>query len=191
MPRIPLLLLALCLAVPVAAADGHAHDDHAEHSDHDDHENHEDHANDGGHTGHDDHSDHLARLDGVEVLHAWTRATSDDSAAVYLEVRNESDAEIRISGGTTDMAASVEVFGASLTAGGDPVSLDVFPVAAGAAFAFDPGGVFLHLDGLTERLEKGADFAIALSIEPLGTLDITVEVEAANATQHSHAGHNH
>ena len=54
-----------------------------------------------------------------------------------------------------------------------------------------PTGLYLALDGLTEPLHQGESFEMHVEIEPLGEIESVVEVEAANAKQHSHAGHAH
>lgn len=40
-------------------------------------------------------------------------------------------------------------------------------------------------------LEQGAHFDLVLEFAEAGSVEIEVAVEAAGATQHSHAGHSH
>ena len=69
--------------------------------------------------------------------------------------------------------------------------LDAIEIPAGGAFALEPGAVFLKLSGLRRPLVRGQEFEVELTFAEAGALDVRVLVEAADATQHSHAGHAH
>jgi copper(I)-binding protein len=70
-------------------------------------------------------------------------------------------------------------------------SLEVLEIPAGGEFALEPGAVFLKLSGLRRPLVQGQEFEVELTFAEAGALDVHVEVEAADATRHSHAGHQH
>lgn len=207
-------ILALCFAPLTAYAEGDDHDHDAEHAEHQEHgdedhadHDHDDHSDDAhAEDGHDDHAEdhahddeaaegddeHVVELDGAEILHPWTRATDGPTAQVFLELHNDRDTPILITGGDAhEMAASVKLMGAPLSAEGEPILLPEMPVTPGTALEMAPNGVYLLLEGLETPLEKGAEFEMHVQIEPFGEVEIHVEVEAADATQHSHAGHNH
>lgn len=140
----------------------------------------------------DEHSDHKAEIEGVEIIHAWTRATDGDHADVYVEIHNESGQEIMLKGGHAEgMASEVKLMGAPIQAGSAPIMVPEVAIASGVEMDLSPEGVYLHLDGITKALAKGDEFEMELIIAPFGEVEIHVEVEAADATQHSHAGHNH
>lgn len=158
-------ILAVCLALPAFAA-GNAPKDN-------------------------DHSDHLAELDGVRILHAWTNATDENRAAVYMEIENETDAEMVLIGGDADIAANVHLMAMNFKNPGSFVELRGLPIAAKTAFPLTAHSVFLELHDLTTPLPEGGGFDMHIVIEPVGEIEIHVEVEAADAADHSHAGHKH
>ncbi|MBM7067734.1 copper chaperone PCu(A)C [Actibacterium sp. 188UL27-1] len=137
-------------------------------------------------------SDHLVKIDGVEILHAWAQASDGPKARVFVEIENDSDTPIILRGGDApDVAASIALMGASIKAGGDPQPIDEMPIAPGSHIDLVPDGLYLALDGLKAPLTKGEEFEMHLILEPHGEVEIHVEIEAADATAHSHAGHSH
>mgnify|MGYP002173747799 CR=1 FL=1 len=138
---------------------------------------------------HDDH--HVSELNGVRAVHAWTRATSGDTALVFVEIENGSDAIVLIEGGHSDDAEQVELVGFRLK-DGEPVYEPVasVPVGAGKEMVLAPERLALRLSGLTKPLGEDGELEMEIVLD-IGELDVHVAVEAANATQHSHAGHNH
>ena len=159
--------LALGLAAPVAqAGDGHAHSHGTDH--------------------------HKTEVAGIAIVHGWARATRSGETQVFLELRNGTGGEVTLTGAhVPGSAARAQVMGAPLKAGGDPVALGAFAVAAGLEFELDPEGVYLHLSGLDAALEQGTTLPLVLELDPVGEVEIVIDVEAANARQHSHAGHDH
>ncbi|MCK7612814.1 copper chaperone PCu(A)C [Roseibium sediminicola] len=142
--------------------------------------------------GHDDeHTDHTASAHGVTALHAWIRATSEKEALLFVEINNGSDKDVKFLGAETEIADTVELVGFQLKNGeADYVALPVMPVKPGKELVLAPNGLALRLTGLKQDFEKGDSFKIELEFD-VGHLDMTVQVEAENATQHSHAGHQH
>jgi len=68
---------------------------------------------------------HLSEKDGVRLVHAWTNATSDDHANVYLEIENTSGKIVTLTGGKSDLAEEVELMGAAIKAGGEGVEIEI------------------------------------------------------------------
>lgn len=136
-------------------------------------------------------SDHLSEKDGVRLLHGWARATTGDHAEVFVEIENGSGKEILLTGGSAEIADEVELLGAPIKAGDDPLELDAFPIAEGAEFDLSPNSIFLELHGLKQPLAEGGHFDMIVEFATIGGIEIEVEVEAADADNHSHAGHNH
>lgn len=162
-----LFLSASLLLVPAAALA----------QDHDDHDHH-------------DHS-HEAAVGDITVSHPWARAAAaGGDTLVFMEFINDGGADV-LTAIESEVAAEAGIVGISF-AGGDmaTVAFDTFEIPAGD-FDFDPAGVAIQLVGLTQALSEGDVFELELTFETAGTLHIDVEVEAANATQHSHAGHAH
>lgn len=177
-----LLFAALSLICsPALAADGHQHAHDGSHASDPAHEHEE--------TG-DGH--HRVDAGGVTILHAWARATDDGSTEIFMELTNGSGSEVTLLGAHMhETGLEAIVMGAPVKAGDAPVELGPLPIAAGMEFDLDPDGVYLLLTGLTEPLTQGDMFALDLKLEPIGEVEITVDVEVENAMQHSHAGHMH
>ena len=136
--------------------------------------------------------DHLAEADGVRVLHAWTNAGSEPNAQVYMEIENTGDAPSNL--------AAVEAVGADMSTivaspinatGVVPETLDGLLLPPGVEMALEPGGLYILLHGVATPREEGEEMDITLVFEPQGEVEVHVQVEAADATQHSHAGHSH
>ena len=137
-------------------------------------------------------SKHLSAKDGVEVLHAWVPATSHDHGRIYMEIANEGAADVVLVKASSDIADEIVLVALDYTAdGAKEKALGAFPIKANAEIDLTPDGLFLEVDGLNKPLNEGDEFEIRLVFDPIGALDVHVEVEAADATQHSHAGHSH
>lgn len=164
-----LLVLAAVLALgPVAAI---AEDDHHDHHDDDDH--------------------HLTEVDGIRIVHPWARAAgSGADTLVFLEIVNEGDGDVLL-GGATEAATTVSIVGITFADGvADTTEIGAIDIPHGE-FDFDPMGLAIALDGLARDLDEGGEFELELEFRNAGHVTLHVEVEAANATAHSHAGHDH
>ena len=140
---------------------------------------------------HHDHEEHVADLDGLRAIHAWARATSGSTAQVFVELENTGDDTVTLLGGEADIAATVTLVGFQLVGGeATYVALPEMPIPAGREIVLAPNGLALALTGLTQALVQGEHFEMEIEFDT-GHLEVVVEIEAANATQHSHAGHNH
>jgi copper(I)-binding protein len=139
----------------------------------------------------DDHSHHEGEAEGVHALHAWTRATSADTALIFVEIENGSDRDIAITGGETEIASSVELVGFRLKDGEpDYVALPPVPIKTGTEMTLAPNGLALRLDGVKQPLVKGEEHEIEIEFD-FGHVEMMFQVEAADARRHSHAGHQH
>ncbi|POF28517.1 copper chaperone PCu(A)C [Roseibium marinum] len=175
------------LAGPVSAAEGHKTPEpvHAHQGEAHD-EGHDDEGHEGG-----EHSDHEGHAEGVRALHAWIRATSDKTALLFVEIENTSDRDILITGAETDVAESVELVGFQLKDGETHfIPLPPVPLKAGQEMVLTPNGLALRLNGLKRSFGKGEEFEIEIEFD-FGHLEMHAQVEDANATRHSHAGHQH
>lgn len=143
----------------------------------------------------DEHSEeearHVAEAHGVRLLHAWTRATSGDTALVFVEIENTSGGAVSIAGGEADIAASVALVGFRMREGeGRYEALPPVPVKAGGEMVLAPNGLALRLEGLDRPLTEGEEFEMEILFD-IGHVEAHVQVEDADARQHSHAGHQH
>ncbi|MFV0358573.1 copper chaperone PCu(A)C [Tropicimonas sp.] len=139
----------------------------------------------------DDHADHLSELGGIRAIHAWTRATSQDDALVFVEIENTGDETVTLQGGQAEIATGGELVGFRLKNGNEShVALPGIPVAPKTTLILAPGAAAIRLSGLTRPLRQGEAFEAGLDFD-IGTLAVHVETEAADADRHSHAGHGH
>lgn len=186
---------ALALVVALAAP-GLAHDAHGQHGDQAG-AHHEEDRDETGHNeaGHHDHAEeeahHLAEIEGVRALHAWTRATGEGTALVFVTIENKGEAEVKLEGAESAAAKTAELVGFQLK-DGEPtyVSLPFVSVKPGRKLALQPKGLAIRLGGLEQPLNKGDELEVEFEFDT-GHLEMHVQVEAADATQHSHAGHQH
>lgn len=156
------------------------------------HEHHEDgeHAGDTDHD-EDEHDHHEGEAHGVRALHAWAQATSGKTALVFVEIENASDHDVMITGGETDIAGSVELVGFQLKDGEpDYVVLPPVPIRAGTEMTLAPNGLALRLNGVDAALVEGSEHEIEIEFD-FGHIAMFFQVEAADARQHSHVGHQH
>lgn len=140
---------------------------------------------------HDDHDGHVASLNGVRVVHAWTRAGAGPEALIFADIENNSDAVVVLKGGESDRATSVELVGFELK-DGEPsyVVLPSMPIQPGGELVLAPNGLALRLDRLSAERVEGGELEVAFEFA-FGHIDAHVEIGAAHASGHSHAGHNH
>lgn len=178
------LSLLFLTAQPALATDSHTPaEDHHEEAGHD-HEH-------GQELGHDEEDHHAASAEGISALHAWVRATDDRDALLFVEIDNGSDREVTLLGGETAVAEGVELVGFRLK-DGEP-GFDVLPgvpLKPGKELLLAPNGLALRLNGLKQALHKGEEFEIEIEFD-FGHIEMHAQIEAGNATQHSHAGHQH
>lgn len=163
---------------------GHSEHDHADgdHG-HEEGEHAEDHEQ--------DNSSHEGEADGVRTLHAWTRATPGKTALLFVDIQNTSDHAVSITGGHSEVAESVELVGFQLKEGEpDHVALPPVPIKAGTEMSLAPNGLALRLNGVRMPLREGEEHGVEIEFD-FGHIEMRFQVEAADAKQHSHAGHQH
>ncbi|WP_127144853.1 copper chaperone PCu(A)C [Pelagibacterium montanilacus] len=174
------LSFALALALPAIAQDDHHDEDHAAHEDHDG-EDHDDHG----------HDDHVAQADGLRAVHAWTNATDGALALVYVELENTSGQAATLLGAEAMIAEGAMLVGLENVDGElRYAEIPQMPIPAASELVLSPNGLAIQLSGLAAPLLEGESFEIELEFEG-AHLDAVVAIEAAGATQHSHAGHQH
>lgn len=138
-----------------------------------------------------DDDDHVAEAGDIRVVHAWTRATDGPDGEVFMDIGSRGAGD-RLIGAESEAAAKVEIHGGRLQDGAmTSAPLEAIEIPAGGEFVLEPGVVFLKLSGLREPLVQGEELPLVLTFEHAGRLAVEAKVEAADATQHSHAGHAH
>lgn len=157
------LLTLLALAAPVAANDDHGAEEAA----------------------------HAFEAEGVKVVHPWMNATDGREALIFLELENTGTEAVSLRGAAVPFAKEAMLVGFVLEGGeGTYKPLPSVPVQPGRSLDLAPQGLAIQATGLTQGFEKGATARITL-LTSAGDIALTVAVEAEDARQHSHAGHNH
>jgi len=125
-----------------------------------------------------------AQTPSIEADHVWARATPGGAktAAIYMTLVNKGSADDRLVSVSTPIAGVAEVH-ATITDNGvmrmRPVeALDVTP---GTPAVLKPGGYHVMLMELKGPLVTGQSFAVSLTFEKAGRIDVTATVEKAGA----------
>lgn len=136
-------------------------------------------------------SDHLIEANGMRVLHVWTPATAQGAdALIYMDIENVSAAPAMLTGGIAGDEA-LDLVGFSYGASGEAWTvLPGLPVPAGGKVLLEPSVLALLWQAVPMDLVEGADLEILVQVGA-ETLVAHVEIGAADATGHSHAGHSH
>jgi hypothetical protein len=135
--------------------------------------------------------DHLVEAEGLRILHGWARASDGPAAQLFMEIENTRDGAVILTGAEADWAQAARLVGAPIAADGEAVPLEEMEIAPGTTFDLTPDTVYIVVEGLTAPLEEGDTVEIEVEFAEIGHVGIAVEVEAADAGQHSHAGHAH
>ncbi len=109
-----------------------------------------------------------------------------------MEIENDSGETLELIGGRSEAAADLEVVGVQLNSNGEQEFVPLGPVVIPPGdFDLDPNGVALQLVDLNQDLVEGNRLVVFVEFESLGEIRLEADIEAADATQHSHAGHAH
>ena len=144
-----------------------------------------------GHAHASDADSHLATLGDIRLVHAWTRATDRGEALVFMEIEHNGHKAATLTGGASGIADGVNLVAfRSRDGNAGYVTLPDLTIAPGTEMVLQPEGVALRLTGLDEPLVEDQSFDMEVAFD-LGHAQVIVQIEAPNATRHSHAGHAH
>jgi len=128
----------------------------------------------------------------IQVEQPWARATpaGAQTGAAYLTLDNKSGSADRLTGASSDVAASVQIH--EMTVVGGVMRMrqlaDGLPIPAGGTVELKPGSYHVMLIGLKKPLAAGDTFPLTLTFEKAGTISVTVPVKAMGATQDGKPG---
>lgn len=126
----------------------------------------------------------LAQTSTIQADHVWARATPGGAktAAVYMTLVNKGTADDRLLSVSTPVAGVAELHTSTMENGVTrmrPVeALDVKP---GTPTVLKPGGYHVMLMDLKGPLVAGQSFAVSLTFEKAGRIDVAAVVEKAGA----------
>lgn len=131
----------------------------------------------------------------LKIENPWTRATPKGSkvAGGYLRVTNRGEVVDRLSGGTAEFAARVEIHEMRTVDGVMrmrplPKGLEIKP---GATVELRPGSYHVMFMGLKRPLKQGERVSGTLSFERAGTLEVEYVVEAIGSAGGHDKRHGH
>jgi copper(I)-binding protein len=109
----------------------------------------------------------------IEIKDAWVRAVppSMDGTAAFFTILNHGAKPVRLVGGATSFARTVEpMVTTRRTEGGREVmgmkAVDFLEVPAGGEATLEPGGDHLMLMGLSEHPKRGETVTVTLRFSP-------------------------
>ena len=123
----------------------------------------------------------------IEIDQAWAKATPPKATvgAIYLTMRNRSDADDRLVGVDSSVSERVEVHRVTVENGVTNMQriIDGVELPPGGEVRFEPGGFHLMLIGLTAPLVEGQTIILDLEFERSGTVTAEIGVGSISATE--------
>ena len=135
--------------------------------------------------------EHVFETGKIRIVHPWARAAeAGGNTLVFMEIENGGEADL-LAGAESAVAASARIVGMMLK-DGTQAAQEIGPIEIPTGdFVLDPGGVAIELVGLKTAIAAGDEIDLELRLKAAGDMHLHADVEAADATQHSHAGHAH
>jgi periplasmic copper chaperone A len=119
----------------------------------------------------------------------WARESVTRTGAAYLTVRNGGAADDRLIGVASEVAGRAELHGSEMQDGVMRMRpVEAVEVPAHGQAALEPGGLHVMLIGLKAPLEEGGSFALTLTFENAGEVEVVTTIEDI---AHGGAGHDH
>jgi hypothetical protein len=134
-------------------------------------------------------SAHEIKIGDLVITHPWARATPGDApnGGVFLKIENHGQADDRLIGAATDVAAKAEIHEHVMDNGVAKMRpVDAISVPAQGKAELKPGGYHVMLMGLKEPLMEYGTFQLTLTFEKAGSVDVEVQVESVGATEPAH-----
>jgi copper(I)-binding protein len=131
-------------------------------------------------------------IDDLVVTQAWSRATPAGAkvASGYLTIENKGSAPDRLRGGTSDVAAKVDVHEMATRDGVMTMRMleGGLPIAPGATVKLAPSSYHLMLTDIKQPLKQGDKITVTLDFEKAGKKDVTFNVLGIGAKSAEKSG---
>jgi periplasmic copper chaperone A len=140
--------------------------------------------------GHGGHGDATGFAVGDLVIESpWARESVTRTGAAYLTVRNDGDQDDRLIGVASDVADKAQLHSSVMQDGVMRMrAVEAVEVPAHGSAVLEPGGLHVMLVGLKAPLEEGGSFALTLTFEDAGEVEVMTTIEDI---AHGGAGHQH
>jgi copper(I)-binding protein len=126
-----------------------------------------------------------AGADALAISQAWSRATPGGAkvASGYLTITNSGPTADRLIGGSSDVAAKVEVHEMATRDGVMTMRevSDGLPISPGETVKLAPGGFHLMLVNVKKPLKQGDVVTVTLNFEKAGKKDVSFNVLGVGA----------
>ena len=127
----------------------------------------------------------------LQITHPWAKSSLKGvpNSAAYMTITNTGETDDTLVAATTNVSEAVELHTMSMEDGVMRMRQleGGVPLPAGETVKLEPGGLHVMLIGLNDRLAKGETFAMTLTFENAGQL----EVEAIVRDSRGSEGHEH
>ena len=127
-----------------------------------------------------------AKVGDLVIMAPWARATIGQvkTGAVYLSVINHGAAGDRLLAVSTPVAAKAQLHSNIVEDGVMKMRpVEAIDIEAKGSATLEPGGVHVMLMGVRNPLEEGDAFAMTLTFETAGSVDVEVHVQGIAAMQ--------
>jgi periplasmic copper chaperone A len=140
--------------------------------------------------GHSGHGDATSFAVGDLVIESpWARESVTRTGAAYLTVRNDGDQDDRLIGVASEVTDKAELHSSVMQDGVMRMrAVEAVEVPAHGEAVLAPGGLHVMLVGLKAPLEEGGSFALTLTFEDAGEVEVMTTIEDI---AHGGAGHGH
>ncbi len=143
-------------------------------------------------TGYAHHDGDRFKVGDLMVSHAYTyeNAATAHATRVYLTIENVGAEGDRLTGASVDFATRVLFEGQAIDAEGTlaVTEINAVSIAPGQTLTFQPGAIWIELEGVKRTFEHGEHFYMTLTFETAGTVEIEVEIEEV---PNGHDDHDH
>ena len=136
---------------------------------------------------------HEEQAGDITIIHPRSRPVAQgQNGVIYLDLRNEGDADDRLLAVDTPLATKVELHESTMEDGIHRMAkVESIAVPAGAMVEFAPGGLHVMLIGLKFALFAEETIPVTLSFERAGDVTVSVSVEAGVGGGHDSAQGDH
>lgn len=117
----------------------------------------------------------------LAVSEAWARPTppTADTAAFYVTIENNADADEVLTGASSDRCSMAAVHQSTMDDGTmsmSPAPPEALTMGAGEAIVLEPGGLHVMCTGVAEPFVEGESIDLELTFRNAGVVDVAVVV---------------
>lgn len=130
----------------------------------------------------------------VDDAYARSAGKTAKAGAAFMMIQNQGEADDRLIGATSDVAARVELHTHKIDDNGVAKMIHVeegFVIPAGDTHMLQRGGDHVMFMGLKQSFEQGATVPVTLIFEQAGEVELEIPVDLERKDKGTHAAHSH